>query len=301
MGVMQLMPDKFRPGDDPFRVGTNLQRAAEHIAQLQARYSAREQVAAAYFGAVDRAGNITGASDGNVDGFEYVRRFEAAVACVRAGADLPSGAVGALVSPIGFPITPANISFGFLDDYGPALAWTIRGADVERYGTRHLAWDLIIPGAPANGRGYPVFAPMAGRIIRTSDPVGGPNGIWIENSSLNLRARLMHMDGLVEGIETGVAVKAGQQLGILGAQGTEGFPHLHLAFERLSDGARINPALFYRLRDPTDPATLVGTWFDSLPGTLPAVPRPRPSPHLGPETFPRPGVTRWGPFELPEP
>ena len=78
MGLMQLMPDKFRPDDDPFHVPTNLRRAAEFIGRLNAHYGSGEQIAAAYFGAIDGTGNITGASDGNVDGFEYVRRFQAA-------------------------------------------------------------------------------------------------------------------------------------------------------------------------------------------------------------------------------
>ena len=246
MGLMQLLPDKFQPGDDPFHAPTNLLRAAQHIAGLQARHGSGDRVAAAYFGAIDADGNVTGASDGNVSGFEYVRRFQAALACVRTGLGVPGEAVPNLVSPIGTPISPANISFGFLDDYGAALASYIRGPEgVRRYGTRHLAWDLIVPGAPKNGRGSPIFAPLAGRIIRTSDPVGGPFGIWLENSSLNLRARLMHMDGLAPGIETGAQVRAGQVLGVLGGQGTEDFPHLHLSLELLSSGERLDPARFY--------------------------------------------------------
>lgn len=245
-GLMQLMPDKFRIGDDPFDTPTNLLRAAEHIAKLQARYGAGDRVAAAYFGAIDGAGNVTGASDGNVDGFEYVRRFQAALGCVRSGLGIPGAASGHLVSPLAMPITSANISFGFLEDYGMALATYVRGRHgVARYGTLHLAWDLIVPGAPANGRGYPVFAPMAGRILRTSDPVGGPFGIWLENPSLNLRARLMHMDSLAPNIQTGAWVTAGQWLGLLGAQGTEGIPHLHLSFELLATGERIDPARLY--------------------------------------------------------
>ena len=146
---MQLMPDKFRPDDDPFHVPTNLRRAAEFIGRLNARYGSGEQIAAAYFGAIDGAGNITGASDGNVDGFEYVRRFQAAQSCLLAGLGVPGAEVGLLVSPLGTPLNRANISFGFLDDYGSALARLIRGPiDVARYGTLHFAWDLIVPGAP---------------------------------------------------------------------------------------------------------------------------------------------------------
>lgn len=78
LGVMQLMPDKFRPGDDPFDPATNLFRAAQHIRLLQDRWGDPERVAAAYFGAIDAGGNVTGASDGNITGYGYVARFRAA-------------------------------------------------------------------------------------------------------------------------------------------------------------------------------------------------------------------------------
>jgi murein DD-endopeptidase MepM/ murein hydrolase activator NlpD len=271
MGLMQLMPDKFRPGDDPFDPPTNLLRAAQHIRLLQDRWKSAELVAAAYFGAIDSQGNVTGASDGNIDGFGYVEFFRAAYRRYVDGlAPLPLW----LVSPFGdLSLTSDMIKFGFLGDYGHALAHAIRGEHgVAQYGTSHLGLDLQIPGRPDGGRGAPVVAPFEGRVIRTSDPIGGPFGIWLESPKLNLRARLMHMDGLVKGIETGLEVKAGQQLGILGAQGTEGFPHLHLAFERLSDGQKINPALFYRLKDATDPGTMTGRWYEGLPDRAPSLP-----------------------------
>lgn len=177
-----------------------------------------------------------------------------------------------LVSPFAeTALTSSMVRFGYLGDYGAELAFEVRGEQgVALMGTRHYGLDLQIPWLPDGGRGSPVVAPFAGRIIRTADPVGGPFGIWLENRELNLRARLMHMDGLVVGIETGTWAQAGQQIGIVGAQGTEGFPHLHLAFERLSDAARMNPALFYRIRDWSDAATYGGTWYDD-PSNAPAV------------------------------
>ena len=195
LGLMQLIPDKFRPGDDPFDVRINLLRAAQHVAVLQGRYRRWSRWRRPTSAASTRR-RITDASDGAVTGSEYVARFRAALGCLRA-ASARRGRSAPLVSPIGMAITPANISFGFLDDYGGTLATAIRGAHgVQRYGTLHLAWDLVVPGAPSNGRGYPVFAPLAGRITRTNDPAGGPFGLWIDNPTLDLRARLMHLDGL---------------------------------------------------------------------------------------------------------
>jgi murein DD-endopeptidase MepM/ murein hydrolase activator NlpD len=251
--------DTLQEGDDPSDQDTLIRRAAEHIRALQERWSLLELVAAAYFGALDERGQVTEASAGQLSGQDYVQRVRAAHKRHLEGQGmLPQW----LVSPFGdLPLSSRMIKFGYLSDYGEELAFEIRGEEgVARYSTIHLGLDLQVPGRPEGGRGTPIVAPFAGRILRTADPVGGPFGIWLENRALDLRARLMHMDGLVVGIETGVQVRAGQQLGILGEQGTEGFPHLHLALERISDGARINPALFYRVRDPSDPATATARW-----------------------------------------
>ena len=78
VGLMQLMPDKFLPGDNPCDPATNIFRAAQHIRRLQDRWGSLDSVAAAYFGAIDGKGNATGATDGAVSGFEYVARFRAA-------------------------------------------------------------------------------------------------------------------------------------------------------------------------------------------------------------------------------
>jgi murein DD-endopeptidase MepM/ murein hydrolase activator NlpD len=244
----------LRDDDDPGDQHTLAVRAAEYVRALHERWQLPELVAAAYVGALDESGRVTDTSAGSLSGAEYVRRFREAYRRYRDSLGfLPSW----LVSPFGeLPLSPRMIKFGYLGDYGEELAFEIRGeAGVALYSTIHLGLDLQVPGRPDGGRGTPIVAPFDGRIIRTADPIGGPFGIWLENPKLDLRARLMHMDDLVVGIESGVWVKAGQQLGVLGAQGTEGFPHLHLAFERLSDGARINPALYYRIRDPSDPQT----------------------------------------------
>jgi hypothetical protein len=252
MGLMQLMPDKFRTGDDPFDVATNLQRAAEHIRLLRTRWGTSDRIAAAYFGAIDNAGNITGASDGNVDGYEYVRRFEGALECMNTGLGRVSASMARLASPLGVPLANANVSLGYAADWSASPGEPDRSAaEMQRLGTRHLAWDLILPDAPANGRGQPVFAPIDGTLERTSDPSGGPNGLVIDNRSSDLRVRLLHMDRLAPNLATGAKVQAGQWVGILGGQGTEAFPHLHLSLERLSSGERLDPARYF-FRPNTD-------------------------------------------------
>jgi murein DD-endopeptidase MepM/ murein hydrolase activator NlpD len=57
-----------------------------------------------------------------------------------------------------------------------------------------------------------------------------------------LLARLIHMDCLAVGVTDGAWVRAGQSLGVLSGRVTEEFPHLHVAFELLSSGERIDRA-----------------------------------------------------------
>jgi len=246
MGLMQLMPDKFRTGDDPFDVTTNLRRAAEHISLLRARWGSTDRIAAAYFGAIDGGGNITGASDGNVDGYEYVRRFQGATDCLRTGLGRSAATVARLASPLGISLARSNVSLDYWGDASKSPGEPARTAtEQQRFGTRHLAWDVIIPDAPSNGRGSPVFAPVEGTLQRTNDPAGGPNGLVIENRSSDLRVRLLHMDRLAPNIATATQVQAGQWVGVLGGQGTEEFPHLDVSLERLSNGDRLDPARFF--------------------------------------------------------
>jgi LysM repeat protein len=79
LGLMQVMPDKLDPGDDPFDPATNVRRAAQHVRRLNVSWKGDlAAVAGAYFGAVDSEGYVTEASDGNATGSVYVSRFAAA-------------------------------------------------------------------------------------------------------------------------------------------------------------------------------------------------------------------------------
>ena len=95
--------------------------------------------------------------------------------------------------------------------------------------------------------------------------MGGPNGVWIENQVSDLRVRLMHMDRLAPNIGTGTQVQAGQWVGILGGQGTEEFPHLHISVERLSTGERLDPARFYFRPNADAGLSPVGSAMLALP------------------------------------
>src|SRR5690606_21161363 len=74
-GLMQVMPFHFRPGENPMDPLTNLRTATRLLRDLYTRWRSREAAAAGYFGALDRYGNITGASDGSTTGHGYVNLF----------------------------------------------------------------------------------------------------------------------------------------------------------------------------------------------------------------------------------
>lgn len=79
--LMQVMPFHFKDGEDGMDPRTNIMRGTQIFADNLRRYGGDpDKAAAAYFGAIDANGNITGASDGNTDGYGYVRQFRDATA-----------------------------------------------------------------------------------------------------------------------------------------------------------------------------------------------------------------------------
>jgi len=123
-GLMQLMPDKLQPTDDPFDPPTNILRGAQYIARLVRIYQGDlASVAGAYFGAIDHEGNITDDSDGIINGIEYVTRFASAYQRWALAFDQPSRPVAIrpvirqrTPTPTPMPVAPeSEISSGVLD------------------------------------------------------------------------------------------------------------------------------------------------------------------------------------------
>lgn len=73
-GLMQILGGEFSSGEDPYDVETNLRVGCALLAAKTAAYGGRlESGLAAYFGAVDSAGNPTGGSDlTGTTGIQYV-------------------------------------------------------------------------------------------------------------------------------------------------------------------------------------------------------------------------------------
>lgn len=81
LGLMQVMPFHFQPGENGKDPRTNILRGAKVYADALARWGDPDKAAAAYFGAIDGNGNITSATDGSsVDGHRYVQLWRQAAA-----------------------------------------------------------------------------------------------------------------------------------------------------------------------------------------------------------------------------
>lgn len=82
VGLMQVMPQYWqetanRWGSDLWDPWVNIRTSAEILTQGYLRWGSWDQAAAAYFGAIDDAGNITGAADAfGTTGHAYIERFQ---------------------------------------------------------------------------------------------------------------------------------------------------------------------------------------------------------------------------------
>lgn len=98
---------------------------------------------------------------------------------------------------------------------------------------RHRGVDLVVRGAPNGGRGARVGAFHGGTVVAvTSDPNGGQGVIILGDDGLY--HRYFHFDAILA--QQGQRIERGTPLGILGASGTEGFPHLHYEVARRMNG-----------------------------------------------------------------
>ena len=121
---------------------------------------------------------------------------------------------------------PWRIAFGFRQPYGAA---TFNPAI-----PLHRGVDLVIVGAPNNGRGrtYAAFYPGIVAAL-TRDPFGG-NGIIIWDARNRLYHRYFHSDAVLVGVGQHVDMRT--PIGVLGASGSEGFPHVHYEVARNING-----------------------------------------------------------------
>ena len=119
-----------------------------------------------------------------------------------------------------------DVAFGFDTPYDTPFNVAI---------PRHRGVDLVVRGAKDGGRGAPVKAFRGGTVYAvTSDPNGG-NGLIVATGDPDAPYDYYgHFDAV--GVKTGDPIAPGAQVGILGASGTEGFPHVHYEVRRNVNG-----------------------------------------------------------------
>ena len=153
LGLMQVMPDKLQPGDDPFDPPTNVRRAAEHVRRLtEAWHGDLATVAGAYFGAVDAQGFVTDASDGNATGTEYVSRFAAAYVRWATALGQPVQPVVMRISrpapppPVALHVVqPGDSARGLAERYGISLATLAAANQLANANLLLIGQELRIP------------------------------------------------------------------------------------------------------------------------------------------------------------
>jgi D-alanyl-D-alanine carboxypeptidase len=151
LGLMQVMPDKLNPGDDPFDPSTNIRRAAQLVQRLSASWKGDlTAVAGSYFGAVDNHGFVTEASDGIVTGSQYVSRF--ADAYERWASVLGQSAQPVMIqtrapaSPIlRYTVQPGDSARGLAVRYGISLATLAAANELSDPDVLQVGQELRIP------------------------------------------------------------------------------------------------------------------------------------------------------------
>lgn len=222
-GLMQVMPFHFSPGEDPMDPRTNIRRGAQILAQNYQRYGSWDQAAAAYFGAIDDSGNVTGASDATgTSGWVYVQLFREALSGYHAEHA---------------PAAPGtSVSFG---DWVPTFDFGSIYTGSYRTGTPHRGIDLQVKGATYGGYGLPYtpfIAPGKRMQVIAAGPMEGAsgNGVILYDPEENVYHAYFHNNSVL--VRTGQWVDGSTPLATVGESGSEGEPHLHYEVRRNVNG-----------------------------------------------------------------
>lgn len=259
MGLMQVMPFHFGDGEDGYDPYTNISRGLKVLMDGYRRWGTWEQAAAAYFGAIDGNGNITGASDGNATGNQYVAIFtnnwnkiKAARAAQRPQGGAP-GVAGGMASIWGGVEAPVTQAYGVVT---PGIDQSIYGYGRELGGPGgHTGLDIGLQ------RGAAIYMPagLTGTVVTAGgtpyflDEDYGDRGTPGKGE---LRVRLSNGDEIIFGHNSAINVGVGQQVtgGMqIASVGSANGPHLHLEVRvRQPDGSYrlVNPAEYFGYNGP---------------------------------------------------
>jgi murein DD-endopeptidase MepM/ murein hydrolase activator NlpD len=229
VGLMQIMPNYHagraaKYGGNLWDPRTNVFTAADYLAELYRRYGSWDKAAAAYFGAIDAYGNITGARDAvGTSGHRYVQLFRDTLAKLKGGGS-DSGS-GVKVAPGSFWSIFGGQRFQITQEYG--------NYNPSMYSSGHHSGIDI--GAPL---GTKLYSPFSGTVVQAGWNGGYGNSVTIRlpNGYLLILGHLSSVS-----VKPGQQVDAGSFLGLSGSTGYSTGPHVHVEM-RDPSGRIVNPA-----------------------------------------------------------
>lgn len=225
VGLMQIMPNYHagrasKYGGNLWDPRTNIFTAADFLSELYRRYGSWDKAAAAYFGAIDARGNITGARDAvGTSGYQYVQLFRNTLARLRgtgsSGVATRAGSLWAIFGGQRFPVTQ---EYG---NYNPRM-----------YSSGyHSGLDI---GTPL---GTSLYSPFSGTVVQAGWNGGYGNSVTIRLPDGKLLL-LGHLSSVA--VRPGQRVEPGTFLGLSGSTGYSTGPHVHIEM-RDASGKLVNP------------------------------------------------------------
>lgn len=250
MGLMQVMPFNFQPGEDPWDPETNIRAGARvlktnflRIKEKNPNLSDQEAwrlAAAAYFGAFDWSTlSVTGARDAyGTSGHQYVGLFDDLRGKYAAAVSYPVAAPQQLLSgPLGSGLLPASAvtggkSFPVTQEFGQTEFARTSGFYKNN---SHPGYDL---GVPLN---TPITAPLEGVVVQA-----GWNGGYGYSVTIRIPDGRYILVGHLSQVKVSVGQKVapGAVLGLSGTTGASTGPHLHLEL-RDQNGVPIDPTVLF--------------------------------------------------------
>lgn len=154
--------------------------------------------------------------------------------------DDPLAAMGGQ-APVNFEESPVGQAVETVTGGGEpsGLEWSVAFGFDQEYDNpfnpnipRHRGVDLVLPGRD-NGRGTPYGAFTSGTVEALTNEPNGGKGIIIKGDD-GLFHRYFHNDAIR--VKKGQRIEKGQIIGVLGATGSEDFPHVHYEVSRNLNG-----------------------------------------------------------------